>query len=136
MNIADTYYNLRRRVVGDIHGEGKSPWYTRWFWWVIIIGVALVVFAVWFFAKKREARYRALARTSEMEAEKARLKAEGARDEAEANELQKKAEIAEKRAEYAEQKISETAEKRKKLEASIKGAKSWEELEKIESRLP
>lgn len=136
MTLAQAYYNLRRKVVGDIHGEGKSPWYTRWFWWVLILGVGLVVFAIWYFAKKREAQYRAAARTAEKKAEKARLEALAERDQEKARDLREKALQADKHANEVLEKVEKTAKKRQELEASIEGAKSWEELEEIERKLP
>lgn len=131
MALADTYANIRSKVTGP----DKAPWYTRWWWWLVIIGAFGLVVLVWWLAKRREADVKARARVAKEDAKKARLAVEEEHDQERLKELEKKAEDAERRAKWFERRIEESAQERKKIEAAIKGADSWGELDEIEEEL-
>ena len=131
MTLATTYAKIRAKVVGD----AKSPWYTRWIWWAIAAGSAALIFTVWYFAKKSEARLKAAGITADVKARAAETKALNARDRDDAAELGREASAARQKADMVLAKVRESSEKRKKLEASIKGASSWTELEELEDNI-
>jgi hypothetical protein len=126
--LADTYAKIRAKVIGD----DKSPWYTRWIWWIVIAVAAVLVFTIWYFAKKSEARLKAAGITADAKAKAAETKALNARDRDDAAELEHEAKVARQKADMVLAKVEESSKKRKKLEASIKGASSWEELDALE----
>ena len=125
---ADLLVKLREK-------KDNAPVWTRWFWWLLAIGIVLLVFTVWYFAKRREAGVRAQAKLAEKEALAARLEAQSERDVARAAELRDRARLAEAKAADLAAEVEATAQARRRVEAALKGASSFDELDKIEKEL-
>jgi 4-amino-4-deoxy-L-arabinose transferase-like glycosyltransferase len=126
-----TYAKLKAKTGGD----NPAPWYTRWAWWLLAASLGVIVLVLWSMAKNREARNKAAFEVAEMKATQARLMALAERDQAKAAALLLQAAQADKRAKQLKETMAASAETRKQLEAAIKGASSWEELEEIEKEL-
>ena len=135
MSLASVYKTIRNKVFGDPQGSGQAPWYTRWIWWVLIASVGTLVFTLWYAAKRREARAKADLSVAAEKAKAARLAAATENDKVRAAKLMKIAKDATKKADNLAIKIFTTGETRRTLEAAIKGAASWDELERIEEEL-
>ena len=128
MSLSTTYAKLKKKAAG-------KPWYTKWVWWVVGASLGIIVLALWSMAKNREARSKAALEIAEESAKQARLMALSEQDQAKATDLLVQAALADKRALKLKEKMAKSEASRKALEASIKGAESWEELEKIEEEL-
>lgn len=125
------FLDIRRKVIGD----ARSPWYIRW-WWAIVLAVLFIAVAIaWYVSAKKEARLKAKGRTAEELAKQAQLKAENAADEEEAQRLHEEAVEASNKAAQIRKDLDEAARKRKSITAAIKGADSWEELERLENEI-
>ena len=128
MSLSTTYAKLKKKAAG-------KPWYTRWVWWVLAASLGIIVLALWSMAKNREARSKAALEIAETKAQQARLLALSEQDREKATKLLVQAAQADKRARQLKENMAASEETRKQLEAAIKGAESWEELEKIEQEL-
>lgn len=125
---ADLLVKLREK-------KDNAPVWTKWFWWLLAIGVVLVVFTVWYLAKRREAGIRAQAKLAKKEALAARLEAQSEHDMERASQLRDRARLAEATAANLAREVEQSAKIRSRVEAALKGASSFEELDKIEKEL-
>jgi predicted alpha/beta-fold hydrolase len=128
VSLSTTYAKLKKKAA-------SKPWYTKWVWWVAGASLGIIVLALWSMAKNREARNKAALEIAEERAKQARLMALSEADQQKATDLLVQAAISDKRAEKLKEKMAKSEESRKQLEAAIKGAESWDELDKIEEEL-
>jgi len=125
MSLAKTYTKLKKKT------EERS-WYTKWVWWVAAAGLGIIVLSLWSLAKKQEARNRAALEIAESRASQARLLAQSEQDRELAQKYMREARLASREADKLSAKLVKSSKSRRELEAAVKGADSWEELDEIE----
>ena len=128
MALSDTYVEAKKKAA-------ENPWYTKWVWWVLAASLGVLVFALWSMAKKQEAKAAAAHIVAEEKVVAAKLAVRAEQDRAKAVELTAVAREAQAEEAMLRADMLKTADERKKLEAAIKGAKSWDELEKLEKEV-
>lgn len=127
----DLFLTVRRKVIGD----ATAPWYTRWWWAIVLAVLFLAVGITWFVLAKKEARLKAKGRTAADAIKRAQIKAEGAASKEEANRYHREAVEKAKKAADIHEELEAAAARRKSIAAAIKGADSWEELEQLEQEV-
>ena len=131
MTIVAKVVSLATKARQKISGDARSPWYTRWLWWIVLGTAAVLVLVIALVISARLSKLRLMRlRTVQVE-ESARLKTKNAKTREEAAKHRQVAREARENYNKADAQLKEEEATLRAVRAAIAKATTLDELDQI-----